>query len=77
MFGGNHGCLVRGADQMHTITRYDTRYAIGKHRFIPPALSLLQNHNQNELMSESAIVLPKRKQRQNMLLENSRAKRTM
>lgn len=48
-----------------------------KHRIIPPALSLLHNHNQNELMSESAIVFSKIKQSPNILPENSRAKRTM
>lgn len=48
-----------------------------KYRLIPPALPLLPNQHQTKVMSESAIVLSKRKQRPNMLLENSRAKRTM
>jgi hypothetical protein len=38
-----------------------------KHRFFPPALSLLQSQHQTKVMSESVVVLPKRKQKPNML----------
>jgi hypothetical protein len=49
----------------------------GKHKLIPPNVSLLQNLNQNEHMFESAASFPKTKKRLKMLLKPSTAKRTM